>query len=214
MYCYALWTYIDTLENIIKELIGSLLLQPQQHFDRFQRLLASLADFEQRNVVQAALKLIPREYLSSIVVSDDSDWWRSDMEAVSATATLINAILCDQYSRKATVISWLTSASGAGVGEGIAVRRATIAALGTKKADVEVIFDKSLKQFGDPLYIRHTSVMQQEGMNVSLHCLSTTECRPSTHTGLTLGCWLCPPASTFAPCYDDEIRDVSERDFE
>jgi telomere length regulation protein len=152
MYCCALWTYINTIENIIKELIGSLLLQPQQHFDRFQRLLASLADFEQRNVVQVALKLIPREYLSSIVVYDDSDWWRSDMEAVSATATLINAILCDQYSRKATVISWLTSASGAGVGEGIAVRRATIAALGTKKADVEVIFDKSLKQFGDPLY--------------------------------------------------------------
>jgi telomere length regulation protein len=62
------------------------------------------------------------------------------------------------------LILWLTSSSGAGVGSSIAIRRAAIAALSVDRTDAEAILDKSLRQFGDQLYIKHTPTMQQEGI--------------------------------------------------
>ena len=83
---------------------------------------------------------------------------------VSAAARLINMVVNNQDFRKIQLISWLTSSSGAGIGEGIAIRRASVAALSGSKNDLEAIFEKSLQQFGDQLYIRHTPIMQQEGI--------------------------------------------------
>jgi telomere length regulation protein len=92
---------------------------------------------------------------------------------VSAAAGLISLVLDNQESRKAQLISWLTGSSGAGVGEGIAIRRAAVVALSADKHDLEAIFDKSLQQFGDALYIRHTPVIQQEGMALWSLCCAT-----------------------------------------
>jgi telomere length regulation protein len=110
-----------------------------------------------------------REYLSSVAISyDDARWWQSDASLVSATAGMIKLIVADEESRKSQLVSWLSSPSGAGIGEGAAIRRAAVAALAIDKTAVETILDKSLQQFGDQLYIRHTSVMQQEGMKFFL----------------------------------------------
>jgi len=62
------------------------------------------------------------------------------------------------------LLSWLTSSTGAGVGEGIAIRRAVVAALAEDKSDMETVLEKSLQQLGDQLYIKHTPTMQQEGI--------------------------------------------------
>jgi telomere length regulation protein len=128
-------------------------------------LLSTLPSFEQRNFIYSFLNLVSRHYLSSIVTSeDDSRWWQSDAEIVSAASGLIKLILSTDEPRKSHMITWLTSSSGAGVGDGISIRRAVIAALATEKNDIETILDQSLRQFGDQLYIRHTPTMQQEGI--------------------------------------------------
>ena len=67
-------------------------------------------------------------------------------------------------ARKSHIITWLTSSSGAGVGDGISIRRSVIVALAEDKNDIEMVLEKSLKQFGDQLYIKHTPTMQQEGI--------------------------------------------------
>ncbi|RAL66882.1 hypothetical protein DID88_007664 [Monilinia fructigena] len=51
---------------------------------------------------------------------------------------------------------------GAGIGEGVAIRRAAIASLSKNKKDIETVLEKSLSQFGDMLYIRHAPILQQE----------------------------------------------------
>jgi telomere length regulation protein len=81
---------------------------------------------------------------------------------------LIKLVLGNEESRKSHLKTWLTSSSGAGVGDGIAIRRAVVAALAVDNSDIETVLDKSLRLFGDQLYIKHTSTMQQEGiiMNV------------------------------------------------
>jgi telomere length regulation protein len=105
-----------------------------------------------------------KEHLSAEITTEaDSQWWKSDAGIVSAAAGLINLMLANEESRKSHLIAWLTSSSGAGIGDGIAIRRAAVAALAADKNDIESVLEKSLHQFGDQLYIRHTPAMQQEG---------------------------------------------------
>ena len=65
--------------------------------------------------------------------------------------------------RKGFVVAWLTSSSGAGIGWSIGIRRAVLAALAEDKESIITVLEKSLSQFGDQLYIRHSPILQQEG---------------------------------------------------
>ena len=162
---WRLWLKSNiSTESVIKEIVTSLLLQRQIYSIQFEGLLSNLPTFEQRSFIYSLLRLLSRDYLSSIVTSeDDSLWWHADKGIVSATAGLINLVLGVEESRKSHLMSWLTSSSGAGVGDGIAIRRAVITALAVDKNDVEALLDRTLKQFGDQLYVRHTPTIQQEG---------------------------------------------------
>lgn len=110
-------------------------------------------------------KIISTDYLSlPHITEDNASWWQADTSNISAASALIKLVIANEESRKSQVISWLTSSSGAGIGDGVAIRRAVVVSLSTEKTDVETVLDKSLQQFGDQLYIRHTPTLQQEGM--------------------------------------------------
>ena len=197
----------------MKELIAASLLQRLDYSVRLQKLIDSLPLFDQKTFILSALRLISKEYLSSIVTSeDDSDWWHADETLVSAAAGLLNLILGKEEFRKTQIISWLTGASGAGVGDGIAIRRAAIAALEAEKSDMETVLEKSLQQFGDQLYIRHTPTMQQEGifsqllLSVSMINYLSSACSSSSSVG-----WPCPPKVPPQTRNDDEVRSTSQR---
>ncbi|KAE8442302.1 hypothetical protein EG329_003502 [Mollisiaceae sp. DMI_Dod_QoI] len=150
-------------ENIVKELLVSLVLRDAKYQEHFTKLLGRLSTIEQRNVLYIILKLLSTEYLSaSISTEDNSTWWRSDASVVSAAAGLPTLLIANSEARKVHLICWLTSSSGAGVGEGIAVRRAAVVAIAASKSDIESVLDKCLQQFGDKLYIKHTPTLQQE----------------------------------------------------
>lgn len=141
-----------------------MLLQEKEYKPQFLKLVGSLPSFDQRNFLFSLLKIISRDYLSSPIKSDaDSGWWKSDTSIVGAAASLISLVVAEDEGRKNLLMSWLTNSSGAGVGDGIAIRRAVLVALAGDKSDMETILDKSLGQFGDQLYIRHTPTLQQEG---------------------------------------------------
>lgn len=101
---------------------------------------------------------------ATITTEDTSEWWRKDAIVVSAAAGLICLMITKTEARKGHLILWLTTSSGAGIGEAIAIRRAALAAIASVNSDVESVLDKSLQQFGDKLYIKHTPAMQQDGM--------------------------------------------------
>lgn len=130
-----------------------------------KKFLDSLPSFEQKNFLLASLNFISKEYLSSMVTSeDDSRWWRSDTEIISSASGLLNLILAKDEARTSQLIIWLTGASGAGAGDSIAIRRAAVAAIAGDKTHMATVLEKSLRQFGDQLYIRHTPIIQQEGI--------------------------------------------------
>ncbi|KAF7871839.1 hypothetical protein EAF04_003946 [Stromatinia cepivora] len=150
------------IDNIAKEILSSLLLQ-KEDAAKFMKLYGNLPSFEQRNLLYTFLNILSRDHLSLDITSEDDDqWWQANTSIVSAAAKLINILISENEPRKDHLIAWLTNSSGAGIGEGVAVRRAAIVSLSKNKKDMEAILERSLSQFGDTLYIRHAPTLQQE----------------------------------------------------
>lgn len=82
---------------------------------------------------------------------------------VSAVAGALNSIVSMDQNLRRHLVEWLTSSSGAGLGEGVGIRRAVLAVVSQQKDDIVAVLEKSLSQFGDQLYIKHSPVLQQEG---------------------------------------------------
>jgi len=115
-------------------------------------------------VLEAALKTLPKRHLSTSKATESLEWWRVDAELVAGAAAYLESIVSKNDIRRSHLISWLTSLSGAGVGEAIGIRRAALAVLSDSKYDMESVLEKSLQQFGDQLYIKHVPSLQQEGI--------------------------------------------------
>lgn len=149
----------------------SLPLDRQEYSTRLTGLLNVIPTFEYRKFLYTLLKIAPGLYLSaSVTTEDDSQWWQSDTKMVSSVASLISQIVGSNVPHhKEHLVSWLTGSSGAGLGDGIAIRRAVVVVLSREKTDIETVLDKSLQQFGDQLYIKHTPTLQQDGkINLSI----------------------------------------------
>lgn len=128
-----------------------------------KKLMGIMPTLEQKSVLNSALRLLVRRYVSDDPNHDNPDWWQEDVAVVSAAAAYLNALLDGNATRKEMLLSWLTSLSGAGIGEAIGIRRAAIAVFSQSKYDLESILEKSMQQFGDQLYIKHTPSLQQDG---------------------------------------------------
>lgn len=126
-----------------------------------------MAKADQRFVVDGALRMLSKKFNPGAVLIDAPSWWKSDMDLVAASAGFLDHVIDSQEFCKNHLISWLSSSSGAGVGENIAIRRVVVATLSKVKYDIETVLEKILQQFGDQLYIKHAPILQQEGMLTS-----------------------------------------------
>jgi telomere length regulation protein len=151
------------LEIILAEFLA-LLLGEDDDRKQFKALFDALPTYEQRMILDAALRTLSKRHLSTTVSSNSLEWWRADIEVVAGAAGYLELIVSRDSSRRSHLISWLTSLSGAGIGEAIGIRRAAIAVLSDSKYDLESVLEKSLQQFGDQLYIKHAPSLQQEGI--------------------------------------------------
>lgn len=141
---------------LIKSLIDELLLQENSDPKIFVQVC-----FHQpatlKKIMQILLDHLAQKYLSSINLGD-----ASENQKISAVAGIINAIVGRDQSRIAFLVSWCTASSGAGLGDGIGIRRAVLAALAADQDAITSVLEKSLNQFGDQLYIKHAAILQQE----------------------------------------------------
>jgi telomere length regulation protein len=82
---------------------------------------------------------------------------------VSEAAGLLNSVVYGDESRKKVLVDWCTASSGAGLGYQTAIRRAVLSVLAQDKELIINVFENSLAQFGDELYIKHAAILQQDG---------------------------------------------------
>ncbi|RKF56166.1 DNA replication checkpoint protein tel2 [Golovinomyces cichoracearum] len=147
---------------VVKEVITTLLLQEENRSSQFSRLCANLSSSDLRKIVNSTLSICSKLELHSNSAINEDQWWKSDIASVSALAALISAVISENEEAKNHLITWLTNDSGAGITNGVRLRRSVIAALIKDKCCIESIFEKCLENFSDVLYIRHTSSLQQE----------------------------------------------------
>ena len=151
------------LEIVLDEILA-LLLGEDDDRKHFRALNDNLPDYEQKMLLDAALRTLSKRHLSTSIVSDSLEWWRADTEVIAGAAGYLELIVSENNSRRCHLISWLTSLSGGGIGEAVGIRRAAVAVLSASKYDMESVLEKSVQQFGDQLYIKHAPSLQQEGM--------------------------------------------------
>jgi telomere length regulation protein len=151
-----------SLDAVLYEILG-LLQGTDEERSLFGFIIESLPIYEQRVVITSTLKFLSSRYVSQNTAMDVPNWWEADSGIISAAAGYLSYVIAGQDSRKEQLITWLTSLSGAGVGDAIGIRRVAVTIFSGSKYDVEIIVEKSLRNFGDELYIRHTPSLQQEG---------------------------------------------------
>ncbi|KAJ2982154.1 hypothetical protein NQ176_g1580 [Zarea fungicola] len=110
-----------------------------------------------KKTMQIVLDYLAHKFLNSITLQDPAN-----NKTVSAVAGIIHLLIKDDLVRKSFIVSWCTASSGAGLGAGIGIRRAVLSALATDNDAITSVLEKSLSQFGDQLYIKHTAILQQQ----------------------------------------------------
>ncbi|KAI1166843.1 telomere length regulation protein-domain-containing protein [Nemania serpens] len=145
-------------EILIQELLYRLVLHDDADNEIFSKLVNSYPLPEQRKVLYLILKLLSDLHLSSIEDSNANE----DDPAIWASVGAIKLVIANNDAQRNNLVAWLTSASGAGVGERCSIRRAAVAALADHKESISTVLEKGLSLFSDKLYIKHTPILQQE----------------------------------------------------
>lgn len=144
-------------EILMNTLVTDLLLRDADTQALF-KLLGSLPSLEQRKILNLIIKFISDKYLNSVDGGDTA----KDVAIISAASSVLKAVVGNDEAQKNSLINWLTSGSGAGIGEGYGIRRAAVAVFSDDKESMVSILEKSLSQFGDKLYIMHAPLLQQD----------------------------------------------------
>ena len=138
--------------------IDGLLLSKGTHPFTFANV-AFQSSQSSKKILHILLHHLSERFLNRLDLDDISP-----NKIVSAVAGVIKAAVGGDETRKNHLINWCASSSGAGLGDGIGIRRAVLAVLAEDRDAVTNVLEKSLSQFGDALYIKHAAMLQQDGI--------------------------------------------------
>jgi telomere length regulation protein len=147
------------LDPVVEILVRDLILRTSSRISCFKALLSNLNQADQRKILVSVLQFLSRTYLNKLGRCDDPQ----HTAVISAASGVLHAIVEQDKSKLDHLVSWLTSSSGAGLGEGVGIRRAVLSVVSRDRDNVVNVLDKSISQFGDQLYIKHSPTLQQDG---------------------------------------------------
>ncbi|PTB65456.1 hypothetical protein BBK36DRAFT_1121668 [Trichoderma citrinoviride] len=142
------------LESLVKTVIDSLLLRQGSNPTDFAKVCLSQPSSAKRTMN------ILLQHLAQHLNGLDLDA-PSSRTLISAAAGVIHAVTKGNEALYNHLVSWCVSSSGAGLGDAVGIRRAVLAVIAQNKDGITTVFEKSLAQFGDQLYIRHAAILQQ-----------------------------------------------------
>lgn len=187
---------IDVKTELIPQtLFEGLFLSNEEKNNMFLKIMDLLPSSDQKKWLLAIIKHISTNSLTSI---DDSDT-TADYPVIWAAIGAIRTIMGTNQARKALLADWLTSAGGAGIGDGCGVRRAVVGALAEDKDMLATVLEKCTNQFGDQLFIKHAPILQQEGKPSSRLCsikFADADRTSSMRTSSSSGCRVCTQLGT------------------
>ena len=176
------------------QLFEALLLREDGNLDAFVRFLDGLSQIERAKLISSLLRHLTTTFFNKAGGDAENS---GQKPVISAVAGLISKVAQDEASQKSCLAGWLTGPVGAGPDANIYIRRAVFASLAKDEHQLFEVLEKSMEQFGDDLYVKHTPMLQQEGRASSLspsHCDSLT--LSSTCTSRSTWCWISQPSIT------------------
>lgn len=129
-------------------------------------LLPKLAPHEQRQFLNSTISYISKQCLGLIPETKD-ELVLKPSGTISGAARFINDLISENGFLKDHIVSSLTSSAGSDMDGSLAVRRSVIAAISKDQERIQNLMERSIKLFGDQLYIRHTPTLQQEGIETT-----------------------------------------------
>uniref|UniRef100_A0A8H7N9K8 Telomere length regulation protein conserved domain-containing protein n=1 Tax=Bionectria ochroleuca TaxID=29856 RepID=A0A8H7N9K8_BIOOC len=142
-------------ERLFKFAIDDILLTKGADPNIFIKLLLNQLQAA-RKVLHILLDHLSNRFLDRLQPEDPSA-----TSIISAAAGVIDSVIQGDRVRESHLIKWCSSSSGAGLGHGVGIRRAVLAALSKNKESIRTVLEKSVSQFGDELYIKHAAILQQ-----------------------------------------------------
>lgn len=140
-------------------MLSGLLLVEDVDPQQLSSLLGNLSQTEQRKVLFSTLKMLSADHLDKLGNCESTD----SHIPISAVAGVVNSFVGTSEIRRGHLTEWLAGSSGAGLGESIGIRRAVLAVASQNKDCLVAVLEKTINQFGDQLYIKHSPMLQQEG---------------------------------------------------
>lgn len=140
-------------------LFETLLLREDGDLEAFNRLFARLPLTERMKLFSSLLLYLTSTFFNKPNISESS----SRDPIISAVASLICKVTPDETFTKTCIVDWLVGPVGAGPDGNIAIRRAVFACLAKNEQSLADVLEKSMEQFGDELYIKHTPMLQHQG---------------------------------------------------
>lgn len=137
---------------------------------RLQNLLFPLPAHEKRTCLTSLLRVLSTHFVAGYPTDNLGNWWAAECKQVSGAAALLS-IFAEDESCKHSLIEWLLPSTGAGIGEAIGIRRVVLLVIEQDPFAMAEVFEKTLSQFADKLWIRHTPVVRQEGGSPPLPCV-------------------------------------------
>lgn len=146
------------LDVIVEILVQDLLLDVTAESTSLSILVDGLPSLDQRKLIFAVLKLLSDTHLNRLGSCESTE----SHGVIAGAAGAVKAIVGSSEAKLAHLVSWLTSSSGAGLGDSVGIRRAVMAVVAQRRDSIVGVLEKSLAQFGDQLYIKHSPMLQQE----------------------------------------------------
>jgi telomere length regulation protein len=161
----------------VEKLIYSL-IQPNESLEQLQKMTFLLEAHNKRTYLSSVLHVLSLKHLSvSPESSEVENWWKEDAAQVSSVAGLLDVLIMNDQDLRDLSIDWLFASNGGGVGEPIGIRRALVVTLAKDTMILKGLLERSLEQFSDKLWIKHTPILRQEGwFNLVLFHLDVGEC--------------------------------------
>lgn len=148
-------------------------MHPIPRWETLSQLLLPSSPHDKSRYLTSLLRVLSREYLDSTPPEPIAQWWESDASVIARVAGAINGVARLDPGFWNVLVEWVHGSGGVGVGEGIGIRRAVMAVLSKEvkgplgvqggPQELRKVLERSLKNFGDGLWIKHTPIQVQEG---------------------------------------------------
>ncbi|KAL1635545.1 telomere binding protein [Neofusicoccum ribis] len=128
-------------------------------------MLQKLRTHEQRQYLFSFLNILSKRILAGPQVHEKDPGVASKKS--SSSAALLQAVTSSSDALKESLVAWLISPQSGNSSVSFATRRVAIATLQSDEDRMCKVMERSMEQFGDELFIKHTPILQQEAVAIS-----------------------------------------------